>query len=213
VPESDLERLLKSVNGWLDLSIARKKRRARQHALSQPYTPIAQQLEVNYRNTQSACSFGGPAGWRDLSPEECSLLSNLLGSPALAGVTTERTDWQTTNFTVASIGTGDEDDWWGILANPDSLLRMRLQAMGARPVSQPMRVMVDGQRGILLQISSKVSGERYQQPGMVDVIQSDVFARVENRFFSLTMGGPAVFHEHLLPAFWTMLGTLRWPQY
>lgn len=140
-------------------------------------------------------------------------MSNMLGSPALAGVTTERTDGQTTNFAVGSLGTGEEDDWWEILANPDSLLRMRLQAMGARPVSQPMRVMVDGQRGILLHISLKMSGERYQQPGMVDVIQSDVFARVENRFFSLTMGGPAVFHEHLLPAFWTMLGTLRWPQY
>jgi hypothetical protein len=213
MPETDLERLLKSVNGWLDLSIARKKRRARQQALSQPYTPIGQQLEVNYRNTQSSCSFGVPAGWRDFSPEESSLMSNMLRSPVLAGVTTERTDWQPTNFAVGSLGTGGEDDWWGILANPDSLLRMRLQAMGARPVSQPMRVMVDGQRGILLHISLQVSGERYQLPGMVDVIQSDVFARVENRFFGLTMGGPAAFHEQLLPAFWTMLGTLRWPQY
>lgn len=213
MPESDLERFLKSVNGWLDLSVAKKKRRARQRALSQPYTHITQQLEVNYRNTQAACSFGVPAGWRDMAPEECSLMSNLAGNPVLAGVTTERTDWLTTNFTVANAGVGDEDDWWGILDNPDSLLKMRLQAMGARPVSQPMRVMVDGQRGILLQISTNVSGERYQQPGMVDVIQSDVFARVENRFFGLSMGGPAVFHSDLMPAFWTMLGTLRWPQY
>jgi hypothetical protein len=209
---SDLERALNYIADLLRLFINRQQRRAVEPAFSQPYGVIDPPLFAGRRNAQSSFfSFGVPAGWRDMSAEECYRMSGLTRTTVLAGVTTEQTDPFTTNFIAGATSPNDnEEDFLHILAAPDRTLDVRVRALGGRALSRPTRVLVDQRRGLLLAISALAPGQLYGQQGEVPVVQSEVHVARGREQFVLMFNGPAYLHSDLLPAFWTMLGTWQW---
>jgi hypothetical protein len=208
VAAGDIEKLVGQVNQVLEAYGSWRVKAERASRLREPHNAIGAPVpHVRWNQRGPGFAFGVAAGWRDLEPSELDILTNLLGVQAVAGIV----DWTgRNNISVANAGAAPADEADDLLAFPEALLEARARNVGGTPLPPPARVLLGGDRAVLIHFKSWLPGHLYGQRDAVEVGTSDVFAVHAGQAFIVAITGPDAHEQSRLDAFYTALGTWTW---
>jgi hypothetical protein len=155
---------------------------------------------------------GVPWGWRDLHPEERAHAVAQAGHPVVAGVAAERADNDWTAMVVSPMDTmGDSIS--SLILQADQLHKARFSKMpNGRPLGSPMKILIDGELGLILHYGFDETGALRGQPSTPVVpmsVTECAFAR-RGQGFRVEFWARSRYHERYLPCLWTMFGSWRW---
>jgi hypothetical protein len=179
--------------------------------------PVAKWEEVN------TFRFGLPRGWN--CPEDGLTLPAEPGMVMLMGVTNwQPGDPQAGEVPVAArpylcmfvldntslTGWEAVQEFEQILADPDGLAQHRARRLGQRPKGRAARILLDGNRAVLLQYTGwdQAYGCGWER---VNIGRSEVFTLSPiDRPLLVMYQGALERHDQCLPELYTMLGTWEW---
>jgi len=155
---------------------------------------------------------GVPWGWRDLYPREAAQAVAEVGLPVVAGVAADRADDAWTGVLVSPIqleGQGLTE----LMMNMDEFQQLRFSKLpNGRPLGLPVKVLIDGELGLLLHYAHDESGAVRGQPSapFVAVSSTELYFARYGQGFRAEFRADSRDHQRYLPCLWTMFGSWRW---
>lgn len=181
------------------------------------YETVSAPLPVEKWNHEASFfRFGLPLGWHSLTVSE---RKRLIGFQEREIVLTGASNLVTEGPYLCMYVLGDKflvgqqaiQEFEYLLAHPDQLLRHKTGYFGGRPLAQPARILLGGNRALVIQYTAWTNGFGFGcGSDTINTGRSDVFTLAWGRPLLITYHGMLEQHQQCLPEFFTMLGAWEW---